>query len=95
MMRRIACVALLLSFSCASDSEPERQSTTACARLREHVIDLRVSEIQQDRDAHRAALRKALGDSYIATCVDEPRERFDCEMKAIDIDGMRNCTSGK
>lgn len=92
-MSRMACVALLCIGCAAGSSEPEKQGTKACEQLREHVIDVRVSEIQQDREAHREALRQALGRSYVTTCLEEPRERFECEMKATDIDGIRNCSS--
>lgn len=92
-MTRIMCVALLC-IGCATSSEPEKQGTAACQQLREHVIDLRVAEIHQDQEAHRTAIRQALGDNYLASCLDEPRERFDCERQAKDIDSLRNCGSG-
>lgn len=94
-MRRIAAIALVVhAFACAADSSDEsRPSTSACEKLREHVIDIRVAEVQQDRDAHREALRRALGKEFVGRCVEEPRARYECEMKATSIDGLRNCTT--
>jgi hypothetical protein len=94
MRRIIACVALL-HCGCATDSGPTKPSTKACEQLRDHVVDLRVAELHQDREAHRAALKQALGDHYVSSCVERPRARFDCEMKASSIDALRNCASEK
>jgi hypothetical protein len=97
-MLRISYVALSIAltgtaFGCTSDAGDAERSTTACERLRNHVVDLRVSEIHQDQEAHRTALRRALGSSFVAQCKDQSSARFECEMKATNIDGLRDCAA--
>jgi hypothetical protein len=81
------------AFGCTADVDDAERGTTACERLRDHVIDLRVSEIQQDREAHRTALRRALGRDFVAQCRNQSSARFACEMKAANIDGLRSCAA--
>lgn len=94
------CVALVIVVAFAStsgcgDESPPQQDHAACQRLRDHVVDLRVAEVDQDRDAHRDALKRALGTEFMARCESQPRSRFDCEMKATNIDGLRSCATSE
>jgi hypothetical protein len=66
-MRRIAFATFVaVVCGCGSDSERSQQDTGACARLRDHVVDLRVAGLRDDREAHRQALHQALGERFVA-----------------------------
>ncbi|HEX5076058.1 MAG TPA: hypothetical protein VFW03_22785, partial [Gemmatimonadaceae bacterium] len=80
---------------CTGSSEGAGPTTAACQRLRDHVVDVRVAEIHQDREAHRTALRTALGARFVTECLNQSSARFDCEMKAATIDGLRACAAAE
>src|SRR5690349_10175127 len=95
-MQRASRVALVLVFAalgCSGGSEETERTVAACQRLQDHVIDLRLAEIQQDREAHRRALQQALGRQFVTECMNQTTESYECELKATSIDGLRNCAS--
>jgi hypothetical protein len=72
-MRRMMLIAIMC-IGCGAgddDHEPLRERTT-CERLRDHLIELRLADATGvDRDAHREALRQAIGPNVVSSC--EPR----------------------
>ena len=91
--RVVLVLALGAANGCSGGAADAERTATACERLRDHVIDLRVAEVHQDRDAHRAALRRAMGRGFVSTCMDQSDAHIDCEMKATTIDALRACAA--
>ncbi len=83
-------VAAALLTGCASDSG--RVSPTDCARLRDHLVDLRMQSVTADHDQHRAALRAALGASFLTSCVELTTEvQLRCALRARDAEALGAC----
>ena len=72
----VVIAAMLLSACSSASDDPRRR----CAQLRDHLIDLRLqglatpssdgqrSQAARDIESHRAALKRALGDSFVEAC---------------------------
>ncbi len=101
LLTALLVTALLLGVGCSSD-EPDRPDPDDCARLRDHVVELRlrtenvVARLSPEQlEQHRVALRGAAGDAYIAECEKHRRPaEVACVLAAQDMDSMRSC-SGK
>ena len=61
--------------ACTHSDEVDRH---ACEQLRDHVVDLRITAVKGtdpnggppiDFEPHRAALKQALGEGYLETCL--------------------------
>jgi hypothetical protein len=87
-------VASLLVFA-ACDGDPEvAVSRRDCARLRDHLIELRMATVTADQDQHRATLEKVLGDSFISTCVEQTDvSDLRCSLAATDEHSLGVCSS--
>jgi hypothetical protein len=84
-------------FGCTSrdDDEVDRQR---CEKLRDHMVDLRVADIGEIKEvdiaAHRAALKQALGDSFIASCQQAlTAPQITCSLAAKDSTAALACSS--
>jgi hypothetical protein len=73
-----------------SDDKPE---VDRCVRVREHLIDLRLAQATKiDRDAHRHALRAALGDDFVTTChASLNASQQACVLKAANTQSASAC----
>jgi hypothetical protein len=88
---KISIAILLLLVACANDDVVDQK---ACSRLRDHVIDLRLREVDADRERHREAMRRTLGDNYVARCVEVvTRSQLDCSMAARDVSALQACST--
>ena len=97
MKRFIAVCIVITALGCGGDEReaPRGPDVAACEQLREHVIDVRVGGLHEDREAHRVALRRALGADFLAGCADKPLALFDCELRATDLDSLRTCVASR
>ena len=92
-MRILVLITLAVLASCGG-SEPSGLTRGDCERLREHMLDVRLGDVSEHRDAHRVALRQALGDEFVTTCVASTSQRdVECQMAARDLDALRKCTA--
>src|SRR5688572_17316637 len=59
----------ILFFACASETESE-VTRERCEHYRDHVVELRLRDANPDIDvrAHRSAMKRALGDEFVASC---------------------------
>jgi hypothetical protein len=83
-------VALLVACTGSSETESER-----CERVRDKLVELHLaSATQVDRDAHRKAMRAALGAPFMASCRDTmTAEQRDCVLAAADLASATACRS--
>jgi len=86
-------VLLAVVAGCADHGTVDREG---CARLRDHVVDLRVadaaSELGTDVAQHRRALNQALGEDFIASCVRSMSyEQLECSLKLSSLADSGNC----
>lgn len=83
-------LAALLLLSCADQGESIERK---CERLRDHVIDLRMEGLPaSDRDAHRHALKQALGERFADECRTFTAKQITCGLEAKDISDATACS---
>lgn len=91
-MRRLALVVLLVS--ACSDSD-EDSNAKRCERVRDRIVDLRLENATNvDRDAHRIAMRDALGADFVEGCqrtMTAAHQR--CVLDAKDLTAASACNS--
>lgn len=97
-MSRVFAVALLLSvIGCDGErDEPvSNEPSRRCEQVRDHLIDLRLTEAMGvDHDAHRAAMKAALGPDFVASCVTTlSRAQAICVLDARDRASADACTA--
>jgi hypothetical protein len=94
-MRRIILAFVCAAGACADDPpRPQGLDRSACERMREHMVDVRLEGVVDQRDAHRQALVAALGDDFVTRCeTTTSRAAHDCVLAATSIDSIRSCTS--
>ena len=94
---------LLAPLACAGAGDPDRPDREDCARLRDHVIELRLAAADtsakvaaSDVAQHRAALQAAAGGSYVDDCRESrsPAE-VSCLLAAADLDSVDACTASR
>jgi hypothetical protein len=98
-VQRVA-IALLVFVACSKSVDVDRES---CTRLRDHVVDLRFAGIEHATDpkghrvdvsGHRAALKAALGEHFIDSCIEKMSpEQLACALDARDLVSEESCTS--
>lgn len=83
-MRLIVVVLMLVG--CASEEDDREAQARQCSHLRDHLIELNLANATNvDRTAHRKAMRQALGETFVATCVEKLSARqVTCALKARD-----------
>ena len=82
----------------AACTHDDAVDTKKCTKLRDHIVDLRLSDGDEvegfDVAQHRAALTDALGDKFVADCANTmPIEQLRCEMKATDLRSASGCSA--
>ena len=86
-------VSIALLAGCTERNTVDREG---CARLRDHVVDLRVAdaagELGNDLAQHRRAMNQALGETFIDNCVRSMSyEQLECSLKLSDLADSGNC----
>lgn len=75
--------------------DDEETATRPCEQLRDHLVDLRVEGATGRPDElvqHRAAVKKALGDDFVATCERlMSSNEIACASKASDLASATAC----
>ncbi len=92
-MGRLALIVCLV-MGCSDESEDE-VTAKPCVELRDHVIGLKLADATQvDRDAHRAAMRRALGDEFVTQCQTAMTEtQITCALRAADSGALTACVA--
>lgn len=92
---RIVLPLFFLVSGCAKSEEVDRR---ACEELRDHVVDLRINVAKGsggppvDFEPHRIALRQALGERYINTCLTTfTVAQLRCALEATSDTGAKTC----
>lgn len=120
---RLLCVAVLLG-SCGTGTSEAEQTRRSCEQLRDHLIDLRLADVGQDRtspfqpptmpkptpgqvtppepipppqpvdlEAHRAAMKQALGEIFFGACTSMRADQVKCSLAAKDQDAVNACSN--
>ncbi len=89
---------LFVVAACAGDVEDEETAslpTTPCERLRDHLVDLRLADAKGiDVEPHRAAMKQAMGSSFLAACAkDLTSSQRDCAIAAADSNAAAQCVT--
>lgn len=89
------CVLLLVLAACASEGNQPPEASR-CAKLRDHLVDLQVADINPatgiDREAHRRALAGALGEDFATTCTSTLTDsQVECALGAGDASAAAAC----
>lgn len=86
--------AILIDSGCRgtddSEAPPDRAS---CERYRDHILDVRLEGVVEDREAHRTALAASLGTDIVAQCLEMDRAEVACATAAKTLDATRACSS--
>ena len=76
------------------DDEPVAH-VTSCAQLRDHLVELRLAGIENDREQHRRALVATLG-SFVDTCEQSySDDAIACALQATDPQTAATCVEQK
>jgi hypothetical protein len=87
----IATVLALANGAASEDSDSAHERR--CERLRDHLVDLRLVDTNIDAEAHRAAIKQALGDKFVATCATGlTASQVECALAASDSARALECT---
>ena len=97
MSWRIAgALAVTASIAGCSGDDDAVQTVRPCEQLRDHLVDLRVEGVRGKPDEvaqHRAAMRQALGDNFVASCERQmAATEIDCASKAADFAAVTACS---
>ena len=67
----------------------------SCERMRDHLIELRLADATEgNRDAHRVAMKRALGDEFVETCKrSTSASQRRCVFGAADAHAVTKCAS--
>ena len=87
-------IALVLLVGACADQEIVDRA--GCTRLRDHVVDLRVAdaagELGGDVAQHRRAMNQALGEDFVANCVQAMSyQQLECSLKLTDLADSERC----
>lgn len=87
-MTWLAVMMLLVAACSGDDGAASRQAR--CERLRDHVIDLRLASVQNvNVEAHREAMRRALGDDFVTSCAATMSDKkLTCALSASDSNAV-------
>ncbi|MGE0402089.1 MAG: hypothetical protein AB7T06_35640 [Kofleriaceae bacterium] len=92
-MRKILLVLLIVA-ACGDDQDLAIQERTRCEQLRDHLVDLRLADsASTEKDAHREAMRNALGSNFLDDCARMPARDIDCAFAATDVNAAASCSS--
>ncbi len=88
----VVCVAWI-GASCSADDDGESSTERRCTALRDHLVELRLADATGvDHDAHREAMKHALGDSFVESCKGSmTASEVSCALRASDADSAAAC----
>lgn len=91
----VSLVGLSVAIACGTADETGAPSAADCTRLRDHVIELRLADASGvDRAAHRDAMERALGASFVDSCTSKLSAReVRCARTAQDAESLRACSA--
>lgn len=93
---RCFLIAVML-FGCGADDAVEVERQRPCDQLLEHMLDLSEGGAKNDPKglaAHRAAMRQAIGERFLATCEqDLTGKQIECATSASDLSSATACTT--
>jgi len=93
MRTLLLMIAIATTTSCASSEDPNEARARQCAQLRDHLVDVRLAGTQVDVEAHRAAIKGALGDGFVDRCTAQlTRTQIKCALAASDSAHALDCT---
>jgi hypothetical protein len=81
----------LISLTCA-DEDHAPSARLKCVEVRDRLVDLRVAEVRLDVEGHRDAMKRALGESFVASCEQSmSASQVACILNARDRDDATAC----
>jgi hypothetical protein len=93
-MKRWILVACVLS-SCGAEEDEMEARTQQCEQVRDHLVDLRLAishNLGKDLEQHRAAMKQAIGDQFIASCTKTlSAGQASCVLDAKDSQAAAEC----
>ncbi len=87
-------MALVVFGGCAATGDNASvKDRVKCESLRDHIVELRLAQATNvDRASHRAAMRKALGDTFVTDCQTKlGASEVDCALNATDTAAAVAC----
>ena len=93
-VRLILSIAILTSACGGQTEEPSAKDELRdqCAQLRDHLIALDTANVANDREAHRAALARALGDGFVDDCAAKRSATVvSCALAAGSLEAAAHC----
>jgi hypothetical protein len=92
---RYAIVIMAFVSACSNPGlRDEDADATLCTVLRNHLVELRLASMSVDTDAHRAALKQSLGDSFIRHCQEHlSAHDVECAVSATNLTDATGCTT--
>jgi hypothetical protein len=92
MMKNVLPALLALVAACGGEAaSPLTADLSSCGKLRDHVVELRLGEEPSDREQHRAALRDALGESFLDRCESMSRDQVECALASGTREALAGC----
>jgi hypothetical protein len=89
---------VLLCLGCSGDDEGDVTASrrSRCSQLRDHLVELRLATATNvDVAAHRAVMRRALGDEFVTRCETSTSEDVvNCALAATDSSAAAACSDG-
>lgn len=92
MCSRLVWVCLLVA-ACTGDEHDAEVDRRTCEKLRDHLVEVRLKDaVPADVAAHRSAMKKVLGEDFIASCSkDLSPAQVKCALAATDNTAASNC----
>jgi hypothetical protein len=92
-MRSIARLVVVIALGgCASSDKSEHATAAQCERVKDHLVELRLSGTQADMRAHGDAIKEALGSRFTDQCIATvDRGQIDCALAAKDAPSALSC----
>jgi hypothetical protein len=96
-MRAVGFILSMAIIASACGGQPEEPSAKdelrdQCAQLRDHLIAIDTANVANDREAHRAALARALGDHFVDDCAaKQSAADVSCALIAGSLEAAAHC----
>jgi hypothetical protein len=91
----IAAFVIAAAWGCmGSEERHDDLMRRRCTELRDHVVELQLQTVTDDRAAHRAALLASAGPTYVSDCVTtQSTPQLDCGLAAVSAADLARCYS--